>query len=90
MLYKLAESLKVDPKWLATGEGEMLPQEVVAELKPTEEDLIVRFRKASPSFKASMKMLALLATEDGIVAEMAKDTVSNAKVASAFGKAAKV
>lgn len=82
MLFHIAETWHVDPRWLATGEGEMLSRPVARGLLPHEEDLLARYRDSDPRWQLSIRLLSYVATEDQ--KEVAGDV--NIVLARAFGK----
>lgn len=81
-LFEHAERFGVDPKWYATGKGQMLSYAPTPELPADEAVLIECYRKAEPRWRLSLQMLAHLATEDQI--EVAGDV--NMVLARVFGK----
>lgn len=82
-LFAVADKLKVDARWLATGEGEMLRKPAAAsELEPHEDDLIARYRIADPRWQLSLRLLSYVATEEQH--EVAGDV--NIVLARIFGK----
>lgn len=81
-IYRIADRWGVDPRWLATGEGGMLPRPSTDGLEPVEEELLARYREADPRWKLSLRLLSHLATEEQI--EAAADV--NVVMARIFGK----
>lgn len=102
MIFHIADVWRVDARWLATGEGEMIPRAGSSDLSQQEEDLVARFRSADPRWQLSLRLLAALASEDQIEAATDVNMViarilgkkpaevryaSNERVAAAFGPA---
>lgn len=82
-VFEFADRFGVDPRWFATGQGEMLAMAATPEgLPPHEELLLERFRVADPRWRLSLQLLAALAVEDQI--EAATDV--NVIVARIAGK----
>lgn len=63
-LFLIAERWKVEARWLATGEGSMLPRVAAAELAADEQDLLDRYRGADARGKLSLRAIAQIATTD--------------------------
>lgn len=82
LLFRLADALRVDSRWLATGDGAMVVQTTTDGLSPPEEDLVARFRDCHPRWQLSITLLSYVATEDQ--AEVSGDVT--AVLARAFGK----
>lgn len=57
-LFRIAERFGVDPRWFATGEGEMLPAPISSDLSPAEVALLARFRAAGPDWRVAMDQLS--------------------------------
>lgn len=67
-LYLIADKWGVDPRWLATEHGQMLPAPVATGLEPLEEQLIAQYRRADPRWQLSVRLLAGLAVEEQLLA----------------------
>lgn len=82
-IFEVADAFGVDPRWFATGEGQMLTKPGVdAGLQPHEEDLVSRYRVADPRWQLSLRLLSYVATEEQH--EVAGDV--NIVLARIFGK----
>lgn len=58
LVFAIADKLRVNPRWLATGEGSMLQlQGGVENLTPQELELLDRYRRADPQWKRSISTL---------------------------------
>lgn len=82
VLYRLADALRCDSRWLATGHGDRRPKPVSSDLAPSEEDLLARYRGADPRWQLALRLMAALATEDQI--EFAADV--NVIIARLLGR----
>lgn len=64
-LFQHADKLGVDPRWLATGRGDMLARAPLpAEMPPEEISLLDRYRACDSRWKLSLRLLAMVGTED--------------------------
>ena len=81
-LFRIADKMKVEPRWLATGQEPMLTAVNTTGIEPAEQELLARYRAADPRWQLSLRLLAALATEDQI--EAATDV--NMVIARIFGK----
>lgn len=82
-LFEFADTFGVDPRWFATGKGDMVAKPATPEgLPPHEEQLLERFRQADPRWRLSLQLLAALAVEDQL--EFATDV--NMIIARIAGK----
>ena len=90
-LFWTADKFGVDPRWFATGTGEMLPRPVSSELKPDEEDLLSRYQHADDRWKAALVMLSRVATEQPLAAARREPLrrVRNGEVAEVYRKTKK-
>jgi transcriptional regulator with XRE-family HTH domain len=84
VLYRLADALKVDARWLATGHGDMVEK---PELKGNGDisDLVDRYVASSPRWQLSLRLLSHVATQPKLEA----DGDVNAIIARVFGKSPK-
>jgi transcriptional regulator with XRE-family HTH domain len=82
MLFRIADAFGVDARWLATGQGTMLPNGTGTKHEAHEEMLLEQYRAADPRWKLSLRLLASLANEDQIEAATDVDMV----VARLLGK----
>lgn len=78
-VFSIADTLKVDPRWLATGQES---QSARAGIDQQELEFLANYRVADPRWRLSLRLLAALATEDQI--EVASDV--NVVIARIFGK----
>lgn len=83
VIFKVADKLNVDARWLATGERSN-PATVAGleNAQAHELDLLARYRNADPRWQLSLRLMAALATEDQI--EFAADV--NVIIARLLGK----
>lgn len=64
-LFEHADKLGVDPRWLATGRGDMLARALPpAEMPEDETTLLDRYRACDARWKLSIRLLAMVGTED--------------------------
>lgn len=81
-LFDIADKLKVDPRWLATGEEKAVTVAGLPSVQSHELDLLARYRSADPRWQLCLRLMAALATEDQI--EFAGDV--NVIIARLMGK----
>lgn len=62
-IFDIADKLRVDARWLATGAGEMIAAVPDSAIGPQLRDLISRYEAAGPRWKLSIRTLARIATE---------------------------
>lgn len=62
-IFDIADKLRVDARWLATGDGEMIPALPDSAIEAHHRDLISRYEAAGPRWKLSIRTLARIATE---------------------------
>jgi len=58
VLFRIADTYSVDARWLATGEGTMLPPPGGPGLRSEELELVKGYRKASAPHRASLRVMA--------------------------------
>lgn len=63
-LFEIADKLGVDPRWLATGQGAMLPVVNEGDYTPEERELVTRYRGAGPKWQAALRSIATIATTE--------------------------
>lgn len=66
-MFEIADRFGVDPRWLATGAGEMLPAVHEDNLKPQVKDLVTRYEAAEPRWQSAIRTVAHIATTEGEV-----------------------
>jgi hypothetical protein len=82
-LFSIAERFGVNPKWFATGKGEMVPKpQAESDLNTEEATILALYRDADPRWRLSLRLLAHVATEEQL--EAATDV--NMVMARIFGK----
>lgn len=69
MLYRIAEMWQVDARWLATGEGNMIPAQQV--LSVPERELIQSYRKAGPQKRLMLQAVIRAMGKTVVVASLA-------------------
>lgn len=66
-LFDIADRCAVDPRWLATEEGDMDQAPALPpDLDQNERTLLLSFRKAEPRWQLALRLLAALATPDQV------------------------
>lgn len=83
-LFKIADALGVEARWLGTGEGIKLKK-----LEIEEGEAITRLRDALPAWRRYVLSLAMTAdhSRQQLFLDMLSEHVSDDKVAAAYGKA---
>lgn len=82
-LFKISDAFKVDARWLATGEGDMVPSGPRDALPAEEAQLLSDYNKANEGWQLTLRLLARTPPEDQ--PELSRNM--NILMTTIFGKA---
>lgn len=87
-LFTIADKMKVDPRWLATEEGDMTPRQPTPPgLDQQQQDLIERYNRSDPRWQLSLRLLAYVATDMAPIKQNEVAGMVNVIIARAAEKA---